>query len=214
MLLPQAGKGSMSPPAECRNALLGHLSDEDRSLISPHLSPIDLPLRFRLAEPNAPIEHAYFLDSGIASTVSHVRHEVPIEIGIIGREGVVNLPVVMGVDRAPNATFMQVGGTGQRIAADPLRTAMDQSPDISRTLHRFAHVFMVQNASTILANGCGTVSERLARWLTMAHDRADGDRVELTQEFLAIMLGVRRPSVTTLLRDFEQRGLAVREVDL
>ena len=135
-----------------------------------------------------------------------MRHEIPIEIGIVGREGVVNLPVVVGIDRSPSETFMQIRGAGFRIGVERLREAMAQSPTLTPILLMFVHVFMVQTASTVLANGRASIPERLARWLLMARDRVEGEGVALTHEFLATMLGVRRPGVTVALREFERRG--------
>ena len=189
-----------------RNAILGHLSDADRDLLRPHLEWLDLPVRHRLAEASRPIDAVYFLEAGIASITTSVRHETPIEIGIVGREGVVNLPVVVGIDRSPSETYMQIHGAGLRIGIERLREAMAQSPTLTPILLRFVHVFMVQTASTVLANGRASIPERLARWLLMARDRVDGEGVALTHEFLATMLGVRRPGVTVALREFERRG--------
>ena len=189
----------MQPERADRNAILRYLSDADRELLRPSLEPIDLPVRFRLAEASRPIDAVYFLEAGIASVTTSVRHEIPIEIGIVGREGLVNLPALMGIDRSPSETFMQIRGAGFRIGVERLREAMAQSPTLMPILLRFVHVFMVQTASTVLANGRARIPERLARWLLMAGDRVDGDGIALTHEFLATMLGVRRPGVTTAL---------------
>ena len=197
----------MQPDHADRNAILSYLSDDDRDLLRPSLEPIDLPVRFRLAEAGRPIDAVYFLEAGIASVTTSVRHEIPIEIGIVGREGVVNLPALMGIDRSPSETFMQIRGAGFRIGVERLREAMAQSPTLMPILLRFVHVYMVQTASTVLANGRARIPERLARWLLMASDRVDGDGIALTHEFLATMLGVRRPGVTTALQEFERRGL-------
>jgi CRP-like cAMP-binding protein len=117
------------------------------------------------------------------------------------------LAVVMGANRAPHAIFMQVAGTGHRIAADALREAIEQSAELHRTLLRFAHAFFIQTTYTALTNGRSKIEERLARWLLMAHDRVQGDALPLTHEFLAIMLGVRRSGVTTALGILAERGL-------
>ncbi len=194
-----------------RNAILASLRPEDLDLLRAYLEPLDLPLRKRLATANQAIEQVYFPEAGIASIVTGVRHEPPIEVGIVGREGVVNLPVVLGSDRSPNDVFMQSAGRGHRLDADRLRDAMATSGTLTRALLAYAHVFMVQAASTVLANGQATVSERLARWLLMAHDRVDGDTLRSTHQFLSIMLGVRRSSVSIALRDFEARAVVSRQ---
>ena len=192
------------------NGVLAALAPGDLERLRPHLEPVELPLRMRLAAANRPIEHVYFPESGIASIVTGVGHDIPIEVGIIGREGFVNLPVVTGADRSPNEAFMQSPGQGHRIGAERLRAAMAARPGLTRVLLHFVHVFMMQTASTVLANGRASIPERLARWLLMAHDRVDGDTLHSTHQFLSIMLGVRRSSVSTALRDFEARKVISR----
>lgn len=193
-----------------RNGLLAALSKTDYDRLKPDLSPLDLPIRFRLAEAGKPMKDMYFLTEGIASTVGSIRHDIPIEIGVTGREGFLGLPVVLGADRSLNETYMQVPGRGLRIPADKLRAAMAARPTLAVVLQRFVHAFMAQTASSVLANGRGSLEARLSRWLLMAHDRVDGDDVPVTHEFLSIMLGVRRPSVTSALTELERRMLVVR----
>ena len=137
-------------------------------------------------------------------------HEPPIEIGIIGREGVVNVPVLLAADRSPTDAFIQIAGTGLALSAARLRSAAEQSPVLNRMLLHFAAAFLIQTAATALANGRATVLERLARWLLMAHDRVDGDELPLTHDFLSVMLGVRRPGVTVALQELEGRALIRR----
>ena len=196
----------MRPENSKRNSILSVLSAADIELLGP-LEGVDLPVRFRLSDAHQKIGSVYFLETGIASTTTQVRHEVPIEVGITGREGVVNLPFLIGSDRSPSDTFMQVGGTGHRMQPETLRSAMRQSESLTAVLMKSVHVFLVQVSSTVLANGRATISERLARWLLMARDRVDGENIGLTHEFLATMLGVHRPGVTVAIRDFERRGL-------
>jgi CRP-like cAMP-binding protein len=170
------------------------------------LEAVDLPVRKQLENRNKTIEYAYFIESGFASVVANGTGR-SIEVGLIGREGMSGLAVVMGSDRTPHDTFMQVGGDGQRISSAKLRSAMAQSPALHRFFLRYAHAFMVQTAQTALANGRSKIEERLARWLLMAQDRLDGEVVPLTHEFLSVMLGVRRPGVTVALDLLEKDGL-------
>jgi CRP-like cAMP-binding protein len=183
------------------------LSGADLALLAPNLERIDLPLRYRMGMAGVPLTALYFIETGIASVTIALRHDTPLEVGIVGWEGAVNLALVLGSDRSPTDGFMQVAGTGQRIAAADLALAIDQSATLSTALLRGAHVFMVQNATTVLANARATLQERLARWLLMSRDRVDDDTIALTHEFLAVMLGVHRPGVTVALRDFVSRGL-------
>jgi CRP-like cAMP-binding protein len=196
----------MSPEPPFRNKVLTRLGPDDLDLLLPHLEPLDLPQRHRLADANRPIQSVYFIESGIGSMASTLRHEVPVEVGMVGREGVVNVATLLGSDRSPSDAFMQVGGTGLRIDAGTLTAAMERSVSLSRWLLRSTHVLMVQAASTVLANARANVTERLARWLLMAHDRSESDEVALTHEFLAAMLGVRRPGVTVAVNALEDRG--------
>lgn len=195
----------VSPPFQ--NAFLNHLSESDLGLLLSQLEPVDLPLRYRLADAGQPITMIYFLESGIASTTASVRHEMAVEIGLTGREGVVNLPALLGTDRTPGSTYMQLAGDGLRIDVDNMRRAMENSASLTSLLLRCTHVFMVQTASTALANARATVTERLARWLLMARDRTGADAVPLTHEFIATMLGVRRSGVSVAMQDLERAGM-------
>ena len=194
------------PSISSKNRILSRLSDDDAALLKPDLEAVELALRQVLETPNKPIKHSYFIEYGLASIVASNGHK-QLEVGLIGCEGLTGLPIVLGNDRSPNETFMQVAGNGQRIAADKLRDAIGQSRSLERALLGFAHAFMNQTANTALSNGTATLEERLARWLLMANDRLKGDEVPLTHEFLSLMLGVRRAGVTVALHYLEHRGL-------
>ncbi len=194
------------PSVSFKNRILSRLSDDDAALLKPDLEPVDLTLRQVLEAPNKPIKHSYFIEYGLASVVASNNHK-RLEVGLIGCEGVTGLPIVLGNDRSPYETFMQVAGNGTRIAADKLRDAITQSRSLERALLRFAHSFMNQTANTALSNGTASLEERLARWLLMANDRLRGNEVPLTHEFLSLMLGVRRAGVTVALNYLEQRAL-------
>jgi CRP-like cAMP-binding protein len=195
------------PESTPRNRILSRLPSSDWALLEPHLEHVELPLRKPLEARNRRIDHAYFLDYGIASVVAHGANDTSIEVGLIGSEGMTGLAVVMGADRATHSTYMQVAGTGHRVPAETLREVIQQSGQLQRTFLRFAHAFFIQTTYTALTNGRSKVEERLARWLLMAHDRIEGDELPLTHEFLAIMLGVRRAGVTTALNTLANRGL-------
>lgn len=183
------------------------MSPQDQALLAPHLEPVTLDLRQQIETPDNEIEHAYFPDSGIISVVARSAGGQQIEAGIVGREGMTGLPIVMGNHRSPNDTYVQVAGAGRRIAAEHLRAAIAQSPTLRHLLLRFAQTFMVLVAQTALANGRAHIEERLARWLLMARDRGDSDELTLTHEFMALMLGVRRSGVTNALHALEGKGL-------
>ncbi len=202
-----SGSGlSASAQGFFRNGVLATLSPNETNHIEPHLEPVPLPVGTRLVEPNAPIRHVCFLDAGIASLVAATPQGRRIEVGIIGREGLTGLPVLLGADRTPHECFVQTPGSGWRIGADDLRRALAASPSLHRHLLRFAQAFLVQMGQTALSNGSHLLEQRLARWLLMCHDRVDGDELSTTHEFLALMLGVRRAGVTQALQALEDRG--------
>jgi CRP-like cAMP-binding protein len=182
------------------------LSRQDRQLLDPHLIGIDLPLRKQLALRNKRVDDVYFIEAGIASVVADGTGK-QIEIGLIGREGMTGLGIVMGSHRSPYDTYMQVAGRGQRISAASLRDADGKSDTLHRSMLKYAHGFLMQTAQTALANGRSKIEERLARWLLMAHDRLESDEIPLTHEFLALMLGTQRPGVTIALHALERAGL-------
>jgi CRP-like cAMP-binding protein len=131
----------------------------------------------------------------------------PIEIGIIGKEGMTGLQVVLGNDRSPYETFIQIPGNGLRIEAEKLRAAMDKSRSMQQLLLRYVQVFMIQTSQTALSNAAALLSQRLARWLLMCEDRLNTKHIPLTHEFLAMMLGVQRSGVTIALGELENRDL-------
>jgi CRP-like cAMP-binding protein len=194
-----------------RNRILAALSNADLALLQPHLERVPLKMRQRLHWPNRQIRNVYFPESGIASVVAvSASEQRQAEIGIVGREGMTGLPIVLSADRSPCDTFIEVEGEGQCISTPKLRQAMDESATILKCFLRYAHVFAVQTAYTALANARGNIEERLARWLLMTHDRMDGDKLGLTHEFISLMLGVRRAGVTSALQGFEAKGLIER----
>lgn len=193
------------------NLILSHLSTKDLGLIQGDLEPVALPVRQTLEVRNKPFKHVYFLESGFASVVASGAEKRSVEVGIIGREGMTGLPVIMGTDRSPNDTFMQLAGSGRRLGVAPLQAAMEKSASLRRALLNWVHVFVVQTGQTAVANGRDKLEERLARWLLMAHDRAGSDGMAITHEFLSMMLGVRRAGVTVALNLLARRALIQRD---
>lgn len=189
------------------NKLLGSLSASDFALLQPHLSAVDLPVRRQLEARNRRIDHVYFLRHGLASLVISAGANHSIEVGIIGREGMTGVSLLLESSVAIHETFIQSAGDGWRIGAEDLRAAMAKSTTLHQALLRFAHVLVSQITFTALANCRYRLEERLARWLLMVHDRAEDDTLTLTHEFLSIMLGVRRPGVTNALSLFEKRDI-------
>ena len=189
------------------NRLLSSLSKADFGLLLPDLEAVSLDVRKVLERPNKRIEDVYFPDAGFASVVAVQPKQTKVEVGLIGREGMTGLPVVLGNHKTPHETYIQAAGHGQRINATKLRKAMAASSSLQSLLLKFVQAFMVQTAQTAISNARAKLNERLARWILMADDRIDGSRLPLTHEFLSLMLGVRRAGVTEALHALESEGL-------
>lgn len=188
------------------NALLGVLALSDLSALRPHLHRVELPKAKTLETPRRLIGTAFFIAAGVASIVS-IDGRLQTEVAIVGREGMTGIPLLLGDDRWPHSTYMQVAGWGYAIEAAALRQCMGDSPSMTATLLKFVQSFLMQLSSTSKSHARGRLEQRLARWLLMAHDRAVTDEIALTHEFLAMMLAVRRAGVTEAVNALVGRGL-------
>jgi CRP-like cAMP-binding protein len=190
-----------------RNQILKALSLEDFALLQPAMRHVELGIKAQLEVSYQPIEQVYFPEAGIASVVATMTGGRQSEVGIIGYDGMTGVAVILGQDRSSNETYIQVASNGWSLPVESLRSAITESPSLRESLLRYAHAFLAQSSRTALVNGHSKIEERLARWLLMVHDRAEGNKIYLTHEFLATMLGSRRPGVTTALQMLEYRGL-------
>ena len=190
-----------------RNRLLAALPAEDLDRLRPRLEPVELALRETIQAPDQPIAAVYFPESGWVSMLALLVDGNSAEVGIVGFEGMAGLPLLLGSDRSPVEAMVQAPGTFLRLGADPFREEVDRSAPLRTLLLRYALAFQAQVTQTAACNGHHALDQRLARWLLMAHDRADGDEFPMTQEFLALMLCVHRPGVTVAARLFQQAGL-------
>ena len=188
------------------NRLLASLSQRDAALLLPHLRPIKFKVRHVFFKPYRPIETVVFPETGFASVVATAKSGRSLEVGIIGREGVIGVPVIFGQTLTPYESYAQIAGHGFEMNAKTLWGVMKQSWPLADVLLKFAYAFLVQVTHSALANARFTTEERLARWLLMAHDRHDEDDIALTHEFLSMMLGTRRASVTEALHVLEREG--------
>jgi CRP-like cAMP-binding protein len=178
------------------NLFLASLSAEDYESLRPHLQAVDLPSRKYLHEKDQPIDYIYFADSGMISLIIPLEDGGLVEAGIVGQEGAVGLTTLSGGITAPHSAMVQMPGKGLRISPAPMRDRMMQSPQLARQVLQSVQALSVQLSYTAVCNVRHTLPERLARWLLMAHDRAEGDELPLTHEFMGMMLGVRRSGVT------------------
>jgi len=190
------------------NLLLRALCDADRALLAPHFERVPIHREQVLVTPGERIEHVFFMEGGIASITSMSPEEGRTEIGIFGREGVSGTALLLGADRSPHETFIQVNHShALRIGAAPFMDAVEQSPTLRRMMLRYVQTLMTQTGQSAVANARHQIESRLARWLLMCRDRNDGDEIALTHEFMAIMIGAQRTGVTVALHILEGTGM-------
>ena len=200
----------MSHPVEnyTSNTLLNALSGDDLALLQPYLTRVPLAREQMLVTRNHSVEHVYFPEGGIASIVSDMPESGRTEVGIFGRDGVSATCLLLGSDRSPHETFMQVDGTnGLRIDTDQYLAAIEQSGTLRTMLLRYVQTVLVQAAQSTATNAHHRIEARLARWLLMCHDRIDGDEIALTHEFMSMMIAAERSGVTVTLHTLEGAGM-------
>jgi len=189
-----------------QNSLLLELSANERNVLRERMRLVDLPVRAVLNETGAPIEFAYFINSGCVSILSVMSDGKSVEVGLVGREGFVGAPLLAGFRTSPTRAIMQVGGSAFRISAQDLKQSVEEFPSLENILERYTHELAIQAIQTAACNRLHEVEHRLARWLLMTQDRV-GDSFDLTQEFIAHMLGTRRATVTITAGVLQKAGL-------
>jgi CRP-like cAMP-binding protein len=196
----------MNPPAkQYKNRVLAALPKAELNRLRPHLSPVTLKLRTQLLDGRA--DYAYFLEEGLASVVLTLADGATVEVGVIGIDGVVGLPILLGAETMPGETFIQVEGSGFRIDAKRLKNEFERSGQLRRHLQKYVLANLIQSAQNAACNRLHTISERLARWILTCHDRVQSDRMPLKHEFLGQMLGAPRTTVTLAAGTLHEAGL-------
>ena len=190
-----------------RNKLLAALPQGERELIEEHATRVTLAHREILYQPDVPMKYVYFVVDGIASLLSVMSDGASVETATIGREGMVGMPVFHGVFATREQVMVQVPGVAYRLDADAFRALLPRLPQLDTLLHRFAVMMFTLAAQNSGCNRKHSIEARCARWMLMVADRLDTNTLELTHDFVAQMLGVRRASVTEALGDLEKRGL-------
>jgi CRP-like cAMP-binding protein len=190
-----------------RNAILAQLPEDEYAALAKYLMPVDLPLGMRLSEPNHPIEHVYFLNSGLISTDALTEKGESVEVGVIGREGFSGLPALLDQPQMSHSVMMQGIGEGLRIRSSIVRDEFLKGGLLQQMVHAFTYLQMVQVTQSVLCNRMHEVDARLARWLLTSADRMESESLNLTQEFLAQMLGVQRSTVTVAAGELQRAGM-------
>jgi CRP-like cAMP-binding protein len=189
------------------NKLLASLSKPLLERLSPHLVPLTLKKDRTLHNAGEPIETVYFLEEGIASIVVALESGAVVEVGLVGTDGLVGLPGVWGTGPPTNRGFIQLPGRGFGVKVKIVQELYEQSGEFRLCLHRGVQGYLAQVAQTAACNRVHELEERLARWLLMCHDRMPSDKLPITHEFLAMMLGTRRTSVTVAAGTLQKAGL-------
>ena len=189
------------------NHLLASLPRQSYRNLLPHLDPVTLVFGDVLYETGARIREVYFPGKSVVSLLTVVDGHKALEVGLVGREGMVGLPLALGMETSPVRALVQGGGRAMQMSAAHFRTAFDGSPPLQRRLGRYTHELMAQITLTAACNRFHRVEARLARWLLMTRDRVGSGEFRLTHEFLSHMLGVRRVGVTQAASALHRRGL-------
>jgi CRP-like cAMP-binding protein len=189
------------------NRLLRSLSPDDLEPLRAHLETVPLPQKQTLSSSGTSIDHVYFPQEGMVSLVQPLDDGTTIEVGMIGNEGLVGTPVLLGADSSPLEAIVQIPGSALRMPVTAFREEVGRRAGLLRALLRYVQALHVQVSLTAACNGRHTVPERLARWLLTAHDRSPNDQLPLSHEFLSQMLGVRRAGVTVALGTLKVAGL-------
>jgi CRP-like cAMP-binding protein len=182
------------------NRLLAGVSVAERARLQVFLHTTEMPDRRLLAGPGDAIRDVWFPTDAVISVVPDMEDGESIEVGLIGTEGMAGLGILFGASRSPTRTMVQVAGAGRRMsAADFTHHVVEPRGELYRSVMRYANTFLTIVALGAACNARHSAEQRLARWLLTAHDRVNRDRFHLTHDFIAMMIGIRRPSVTEVM---------------
>jgi CRP-like cAMP-binding protein len=189
------------------NHLLASLPASDLERMAYALEPVSLKRGETLYRQDAKIDNVYFPTGALISLVASMKDGTVVEVAVVGREGMVGLPLALGADRSPRTVITQAPGGALKLPADILRNELSKGSAIGDRLKRYTMIHLTQTTQWVACNRLHSLEERLARWLLASADATGTELFELTQDFIAQMLGVRRPSVTVIVRSFEKAGM-------
>ena len=189
------------------NSILRALSRKDGQRLLARHEQVKLTYGDILCEPGKQLRHVYFPNSGVISLLTPVHGHPSVEVGLVGREGMAGVALLLGVGVSPVRMLVQGSGTAMRMKAAAFRHEIKRNPVLQRKLNHYLYGFMAQVAQTAGCNRFHLIGARLARWLLMTHDRVKSNDFHLTQEFLAHMLGVQRAGVTLAATVLQKKKL-------
>ena len=192
----QSGERTNAAGKPVSNKILLSISDSEYTPLRPHLEYVRLPNHLVLHERGGKLEFAYFLNRGLISLVVVMKDGKTAEAGVVGNEGFIGTPAVVGLSRGPLRAVVQITGDGFRVKVGALQNTLESTPHLQLMLNRYAVVRSMQVAQTAACNRLHEIKQRLARWLLMTQDRVDSGALPITHDFLATMLGTDRPSVS------------------
>jgi CRP-like cAMP-binding protein len=199
----------LSTKQSYKNRVLACLPKSELKRLEPHLEAVNLPVDETLIAAGEKVRAVYFLEQGLCSIVVEMKGGSTVEVGLIGKEGVVGASSVLGAEHAPNRGFIQVAGSGFRIDLNKLQEQTEGSRELRACLQKSMQGLQALTAQTAACNRVHELPERLAKWLLTAHDRVESDRIPITHEFLGMMLGTGRPTVTLAAGTLQKAGLIV-----
>ena len=193
-----------------QNQILARTPVEAFAQLAPHLTRMTLKPRTILQERHRRVEQVYFLESGIASIFAWTQQDGPVQVGLVGRLGMVGVSAVLGITRSPHRTLMQTRGEAFALPASELTLAMDAHARFRVQLLNYVHFLLIQNSQFALCNARHELEARVARWLLLTRDRLDGSIIPITHDQLSMMLGVRRAGITEALASLAAAGALKR----
>jgi CRP-like cAMP-binding protein len=193
-----------------RNRLLLALPSRNLKRLMPELEQIRCQRGQVLMDADSSLDHVFFPDSGVVSVVAVYSDGSIIEMATIGREGFTGVKAVFGAKRSSFRLLVQIPGSAAKMSRAAFTRAMESMPSFRGLMYAYVHAFLEQVLVSVACNGAHSLKERLARWLLMMRDRGDDDALRITQDLLAEMLGVQRPTITNAARELEGAGLIAR----
>jgi CRP-like cAMP-binding protein len=193
-----------------RNRLLRALPPSNLKQLMPELEHILCEREQVLMDADSPLDHVFLPDSGVVSVLAVYANGSIIEMATIGREGCAAVQAVFGAESSSARLLVQIPGSAAKMSRAAFTRAMESMPSFRRLMFDYVQAFLEQVLVSVACNGAHSLKQRLARWLLMMRDRGDDDALQITQNLLAEMLGVQRPTITNAARELERAGLIAR----
>lgn len=194
-------------PIHTKNKLLAALSDESLRRLLPELELTPLGMRDVIFEPSAPLRYVYFPLRGLISIITVMGDGDTVETATVGNEGMAGISAFLDPDSTPSRAVAQVPGEALRLSTETLRQLIAENHELGELLRRYTYTILMQATQSVACNQLHSAEQRCARWLLMTHDRVEGNQFPMTQDFVALMLGVRRATISLAAGMLQRAGL-------